>query len=178
MNTTSSILRPKAGSPNLTDMIFRNISRDPIIRVWRMKISKHFLKTGSIKSGSEPKVGDFPNLIPKKNQIQSFNESFSDFTDKPLRVIAINQSKDGKIWIGTWGNGVFVLDPKTEKVTEHFEYKQPVQQIIADQFWNIWFISGNELMKFDPSEDRLIRFSTGMVPYNLIEDTQRQKKSG
>lgn len=73
---------------------------------------------------------------------------------------------------------MFVLDPKTEKVTEHFEYKQPVQQIIADQFWNIWFISGNELMKFDPSEDRLIRFSTGMVPYNLIEDTQRQKKSG
>ncbi|MFC3417358.1 hybrid sensor histidine kinase/response regulator transcription factor [Algoriphagus hitonicola] len=121
------------------------------------------------------KGGGLSKLDPQKNQIQSFNESFSDFSDKPLRVIAINQSKDGKIWIGTWGNGVFVLDPKTEKVTEHFQFKQPVQQIIADQFWNIWFISGHELMKFDPSEDRLIRFSTGMVPSNLIEDSQRQK---
>ncbi|WP_439483311.1 two-component regulator propeller domain-containing protein [Cyclobacterium plantarum] len=121
------------------------------------------------------KGGGLSKLDPQKNSIQSFSQQFLAYSDKPLRVIAINQSKDGSIWIGTWSNGVFVLDPESEKVVEHFSFLQPVYNIIADQFWNVWFVSGNQLMKYDPSEQRLLRFQAGMIPYNLVEDPLRQK---
>ncbi len=121
------------------------------------------------------KGGGLSKLDPQKNSIQSYNKAFLEYSDKPIRVIAINQSKDGKIWVGTWGNGAFILDPENEEVVEHFPFNQPVYNIISDQFWNIWFVSGNQLMKYDPSEDRLLRFSVEMTPYNLIEDPVRQK---
>lgn len=121
------------------------------------------------------KGGGLSKLDPQKNQIQSFNQGFKDYSDKPLRVIAINQSNDGMIWIGTWNNGVFVLDEDTGEVVEHFPFNQPVYNIIVDQFWNIWFVSGTYLMKFDPSEERLLRFPVGMFANNLIEDPVRQK---
>ncbi|SDD18676.1 Signal transduction histidine kinase [Algoriphagus faecimaris] len=121
------------------------------------------------------KGGGLSKLDPQKNSIKSYNEAFKDYSEKPMRVIAINQSNDGNIWVGTWGNGVFILDPQLEKVLDHFAFSQPVYNIINDQFWNIWFVSGNQLMKYDPSEERLLRFSAGMNPNNLVEDPVRQK---
>lgn len=121
------------------------------------------------------KGGGLSVLDPKKNTIKSFNPAFSSFSENPLRVISINQDQDGKIWVGTWSDGVFVLDPTIEKVEEHFAFKQPVLNIIRDRFGNIWFLSGIELVKFDPSEGRLIRFQTGKVHHNLIEDPVRNK---
>jgi signal transduction histidine kinase/DNA-binding response OmpR family regulator/streptogramin lyase len=121
------------------------------------------------------KGGGLSVLDPRKNTIKSFNRAFSKFSESPLRVISINQGQDGKIWVGTWSDGVFLLDPATEKVEQHFKFKQSVLNIIRDRFGNIWFLSGIELVKFDPSEGRLIRFQTGRVHYNLIEDPVRNK---
>lgn len=121
------------------------------------------------------KGGGLSVLDPGKNTIKSLNAAFAEYSESALRVIAINQGTDGKIWIGTWSDGIFLLDPITEKVEKHFPFKQPVFNIIRDRFSNIWFLTGIELMKFDPSEGRLIRFQTGRVHYNLIEDPVRNK---
>ncbi len=121
------------------------------------------------------KGGGLSMLDPGKNSIRSFNSAFSEFTEKPLRVISLNQGEDGKIWVGTWGDGVFLINPETEKVEEHFSFDQPIYNIIKDRFGNIWFLAGPELNKFDPSESRLIRFQTGKIHYNLIEDPIRNK---
>lgn len=132
------------------------------------KDKDHFIWIGT-------KAGGLSMLDPGKNQIRSFNASFATYSDRPLRIISLNQSEDGKIWVGTWGNGVFVLDPKTGQVSEHFALRQPIYKIIKDQFGNIWFLEGSQLNKFDPSEGRLIRFQTGAIHYNLVEDPVRNK---
>lgn len=121
------------------------------------------------------KAGGLSVLDPGKNSIRSFNSVFKDYSSKPLRVISINQGLDGKIWVGTWSDGVFLLNPESEKVEQHFKFDQPIYNIIRDRFGNIWFLAGAQLNKFDPSESRLIRFQTGRVHYNLIEDPVRNK---
>lgn len=121
------------------------------------------------------KGGGLAVLNPRKNSIRSFNSAFAQYSEKPLRVISINQGQDGKIWVGTWGNGVFILNPETESVEKHFPFNQPIYNIIKDRFENIWFLAGPDLIKFDPSEVRLIRFNTGRIHYNLIEDPVRNK---
>ncbi|MDF2159016.1 two-component regulator propeller domain-containing protein [Algoriphagus sp. CAU 1675] len=121
------------------------------------------------------KGGGVSRLDPSKNQIESFNSAFTSFSEKALRVISINQGDDGKIWVGTWNEGVFVFNPENEKVEEHFNFDQPIYNIIKDRFGNIWFLAGTHLCKFDPSESRLIRFQTGRNHYNLIEDPGRNK---
>lgn len=121
------------------------------------------------------KGGGLSVLDPSTNTIKSWNSAFASFSESPLRIISINQDAEGKIWVGTWGDGVFLLDPKSEKVEEHFKFQQPIYNIIRDRFGNIWFLAGAQLNKYDPSEGRLIRFQTGRVHYNLIEDPVRNK---
>lgn len=121
------------------------------------------------------KGGGLSVLDPGKNAIRSFNPAFVKFTEKPLRVISINQGGDGKIWLGTWSDGVFRIDPQSGQVEEHFSFNQPIYNIIRDRFGNIWFLAGYQLVKFDPSENRLIHFQTGRTHYNLIEDPVRKK---
>jgi signal transduction histidine kinase/ligand-binding sensor domain-containing protein/AraC-like DNA-binding protein len=121
------------------------------------------------------KEGGLSALDTKKNSFRNFNNVFSTITERKLRVISINQAKDGSIWIGTWSTGVFVFDPKTEELIHHFPSDQPVYNIIRDRHDNIWYIAGKELHKFDPSEDRKIRFRTSRNYYNLVEDASRNK---
>ncbi|HSF55714.1 MAG TPA: two-component regulator propeller domain-containing protein [Algoriphagus sp.] len=121
------------------------------------------------------KGGGLSVLDPRKNRIKSLNQAFKKFSDSPLRVISINQSPDGKIWVGTWDDGVFLVNPKAEVIEEHFSFNQPIYNIIRDRFGNMWFLAGAQLIKYDPSEARLIRFETGKVHYNLIEDPIRNK---
>lgn len=121
------------------------------------------------------KGGGFSRLDASKNLIQSFNSAFSEYSLKKLQVISINQGNDGKIWVGTWSDGVFLLNPESEQVEDHFKFNQPIYNIIKDRFGNIWFLAGTNLCKFDPSESRLIRFQTGRTHYNLIEDPDRNK---
>lgn len=121
------------------------------------------------------KGGGLSVLDPRKNKIKSLNLAFDEFSESPLRVISINQGPDGKIWIGTWGDGVFLINPQTDKIEEHFSFEAPIYNIIKDRFGNIWFLAGAQLIKYDPSESRLIRFQTGRVHFNLIEDPVRNK---
>lgn len=121
------------------------------------------------------KGGGLSVLDPRKNHIRSLNEAFEGFSAKPLRVISINQDTEGKIWVGTWGEGVFLINPQTSFIEEHFKFDQPIFNIIRDRFGNMWFLAGAQLIKYDPSESRLIRFQTGRVHHNLIEDPVRNK---
>lgn len=121
------------------------------------------------------KEGGLSLLDTRKNTFKNFNHIFSSITSRKLRVISINQAENGTIWIGTWSTGVFVFDPETEKMIHHFPSDQPVYNIIRDRYDNIWYIAGRELHKFDPSEDRKIKFQTSRNFYNLVEDPSRNK---
>ncbi|WP_100630280.1 hybrid sensor histidine kinase/response regulator transcription factor [Algoriphagus formosus] len=132
-------------------------------------------KDNSNKIWIGTKEGGLSVMNTQKQTIRNMNHVFSSLTDKKLRVISIQEDGDGKIWVGTWSSGLFVLDPFNELITQHFPFEQPVYNIIKDRYDNIWFLAGNGLNKFDPSEKRRIRYQTKSIYYNLAEDTLRNK---
>ncbi|MCC5929455.1 MAG: response regulator [Cyclobacteriaceae bacterium] len=121
------------------------------------------------------KEGGISVIDGKTSKIRSYNHVFSTVPNKRLRVISINEAADGMIWMGTWADGVFVFDPKGEILVTHYSLNVPVYKIIRDRYDNIWYVGGQTLYKFDPSEARLIRFPTDHYLNNVIEDIQRNK---
>ncbi|WP_373523827.1 hypothetical protein, partial [Aquiflexum sp.] len=121
------------------------------------------------------KEGGISVIDNKTSKVRSYNHIFSSTPNKRLRVITISQSGDGMIWMGTWGNGVFVFDPNEEKLITHYPMSGPVHKIIRDRYDNIWYIGDTLLHKYDPSEARLFKFPTKNLMYNLIEDVKRNK---
>ncbi|SIS76319.1 hybrid sensor histidine kinase/response regulator transcription factor [Belliella pelovolcani] len=121
------------------------------------------------------KEGGVAVLDANTNKLRSLNHIFSSIPNKRLRVITINQAKDGMMWIGTWGNGVFVFDPIEEKLITHYPATLPIYSIIRDQYDNMWYVGNSRLHKYDPSEGRLLTFNTKNLMYNLIEDKERDK---
>ncbi|MCL6258263.1 response regulator [Aquiflexum sp. TKW24L] len=121
------------------------------------------------------KEGGISVLNTKTNDIRSLNHVFSSLPNKKPRAISISQGGDGNIWIGTWGNGVYVIDPQVDKMIVHYPMTGPVYKIIKDRHENVWFISGHTLHKFDPSESRLLKFPVENLMFNIIEDVVRNK---
>jgi signal transduction histidine kinase/ligand-binding sensor domain-containing protein/CheY-like chemotaxis protein/AraC-like DNA-binding protein len=121
------------------------------------------------------KEGGISRIDSRTNKVRSFNHIFTTIPNKRMRVISINQGIDGLIWLGTWGNGVFVFDPQKEILIQHYPLNAPVYKIIRDQYDNIWYIGNGVLHKYDPSEFRVIRFSTENIMFNIIEDKKRNK---
>ncbi|WP_373522830.1 two-component regulator propeller domain-containing protein [Aquiflexum sp.] len=121
------------------------------------------------------KEGGVSVFNTKTNKIKSLNHVFSSTPNKKLRVISISQGGDGNMWIGTWGNGVYVVDPVEDKLIIHYPMNEPVYKILTDRHENVWFVAGVTLHKYDPSESRLLRFPTGNLFFNIIEDEQRNK---
>ncbi|WP_373495365.1 two-component regulator propeller domain-containing protein [Aquiflexum sp.] len=121
------------------------------------------------------KEGGISVIDNKTSKVRSYNHIFSTTPNKRLRVITISQSGDGMIWMGTWGNGVFVFDPNEEKLITHYPMSVPVYKIIRDRYDNMWYVGEAILHKYDPSEARLFKFPTGNIMYNLVEDKKRNK---
>lgn len=121
------------------------------------------------------KSGGVSALHVDSEQITSYNHVLKSPDQRLLRAISFNQDARGNIWIGTWGNGVFVLDSKGQKQVAHYPAREPVYTIIRDTHDNIWYMSGQQLYKFDPSESRLFTFRIGYFMNDLVEDTVRNK---
>lgn len=121
------------------------------------------------------KGGGLAVLDSRKNTIQNMNHIFSNNDNKKLRVISINQDGEGKIWVGTWNSGLYVIDPLNEKLLNHYRSNAPVYSILVDQYKNVWYLAGRQLLKFDPSESRILSFPTSNMFYNMVEDTHRNK---
>ncbi len=119
------------------------------------------------------KSGGVSVLDVRTNQIRSLNHLFTDSTHRHLQVIAINQDVRGNIWIGTWSKGVFVLDIAQQKVLMHYPSTSPIFRIIRDEHGAIWYVSGSDLFKYDPSEARRVRFPTPHIIYDIVNDPTR-----
>ena len=98
-----------------------------------------------------------------------------------IRVIAISEDMDGNIWIGTWDEGLFVINPTEEKLVNHFTATTAVYAIIKDTFGNMWFSNNQRLSKYDPLEKRILERSLrdryaklgGMKEASAIETTPK-----
>jgi len=121
------------------------------------------------------KSGGLSMLNVSQDKIVSFNDVFNLSTEAQLHVMSINQDAQGFMWVGTWSNGVFVIDPKNQSLIHHYPFQTPILKIIRDTFGTIWFVAGNELLKCLKSNAVLSRFKLPYFMSTLVEDTFRGK---
>jgi signal transduction histidine kinase/ligand-binding sensor domain-containing protein/CheY-like chemotaxis protein/AraC-like DNA-binding protein len=121
------------------------------------------------------KGGGITVLNPLKNTLKSYNDVLIKQLSKKPRIVSICQDNDGNIWIGTWSSGLIVIDPDNKKVKNYYPNNNPIYQIIQDKYHNMWYLAGNVIYKFDPSENRTLSFEANHTLYNMVEDTIREK---
>ncbi len=119
------------------------------------------------------KTGGLSMLNIKTNFLENYNKILSKNDGGILRILAITQDNNGYIWVGSAQNGLFVLDPINKEMIKHYEI-YPVQSLLTDSKGNVWIGSDKNLIKYDPSEDRIIEFPiAGNSIHNIIEDKSR-----
>jgi signal transduction histidine kinase/ligand-binding sensor domain-containing protein/DNA-binding response OmpR family regulator len=121
------------------------------------------------------KSGGLSRLDVSRDNITQYNEIFDLKTEEQLHVMSINQDVRGYMWVGTWNDGVYVIDPVSKKQIHHFQSTTPILNIIRDKQNDIWFLAGPELLHYKLQESKLTRSRLPYFMNNLIEDTHRGK---
>lgn len=89
---------------------------------------------------------------------------FSQEVDKPLSILSLKKSSHNVLWVGTYENGLFKVDPKSGKY-EHFITQNDAHGISEnviycieeDHTGNIWVgTNGKGVMIFDPVSNKMI----------------------
>jgi len=82
-------------------------------------------------------------------------------------VNVIYEDRRGNIWIGTWGGGLNLLDPKTDEFVSYLNdkngFKTPEDKIVRgiseDKDGNIWVgLWNNGLIKLNPESGSIVRY--------------------
>jgi ligand-binding sensor domain-containing protein len=121
------------------------------------------------------KTGGLSRLNVKTQVIENWNDVFSTFTNKPLRIVSLTEDNKGNIWVGTWNIGCFKVDPITRKVVEHFPSGSTIFNIICDSKGTIWFSDGRDLCAYKNESGALQRYVQPFNIFNVCEDTARNR---
>ncbi|OAV45281.1 hybrid sensor histidine kinase/response regulator transcription factor [Lewinella sp. 4G2] len=121
------------------------------------------------------KTGGISRYNPSLDQFTSYLDALSDFVADDLRALALAEDGRGRLWIGTYGHGVLVLDPNANKVVMHLEEEGRIRGVTSDRHGNIWYGAIGSLAHYQTSEDRFVRFSTESKVTRLTEDTTQNK---
>ncbi|MEZ0483627.1 hybrid sensor histidine kinase/response regulator transcription factor [Fibrella aquatica] len=94
------------------------------------------------------------------NKLQSFDTT-------PLGSPLINSIREdaaGRIWVGTWQNGLSVLNKQTGAIetftTKHGLLSNDVTAIVDDVNGQLWVSTGNGLSRFNPRSKTFINYTT------------------
>ncbi len=129
---------------------YRNISRE-------IGLPEANVNTVYCSKNDEIFFGDASGLF-------KITRSGSTFTLKDLRTLSrflknsitsIKQDKEGTLWLGTYGDGVYTLkDKKVNRIDHQHElYKTTILDIFFDVKGTLWFASLNEgVIQYDPIE--------------------------
>ncbi len=74
------------------------------------------------------------------------------------RVVDILEDARGNFWVSVWGNGMYVLSDDGLSVLAHYSVTKTARDLEMDPSGNIWAVSINLITKYDPVEDRLVRY--------------------
>lgn len=121
------------------------------------------------------KSGGLSFLDIKKNTIKNLNHLIDLKNDGDLRVTAIAQDIKGYIWVGTWQNGVFVIDFKNEKLLQHYASNEVVYSIKSDFRNNIWFSRGSTLSHYHMVDEKITNFKIKGRITDILDDVKRRK---
>ncbi|PXF64183.1 EAL domain-containing protein [Kangiella spongicola] len=100
----------------------------------------------------------------KKNEaFVSLENLFSDLPEEAQDVVfSLNQDQNSRIWIGTFGHGLVVVDLITQKHTllnsQISNLHETVYSLMLDDSGIIWAGTGNGLYRIEPSDFRMSQF--------------------
>ncbi|QJW91372.1 hypothetical protein HNV11_19315 [Spirosoma taeanense] len=105
-------------------------------------------------------------LIPDIHGVRHYNnDSLRQPTLSDHTVMQIEEDRHGQIWIGTYLNGIDVLNPKTDQIRHYAVSNEPgalpskvIETLYKDRQKRIWVGSGrNDLSWYDETSDRFVR---------------------
>jgi signal transduction histidine kinase/DNA-binding response OmpR family regulator/ligand-binding sensor domain-containing protein len=132
-----------------------------------------YSKAGFIWIGT--KTGGLSRLNVKTQALENWNEVFSSFSNKPLRIVSLTEDIKGNIWVGTFSGGCFKVDPATKKVMDHFPSNRTIFNLICDAQGTVWFTDGMALCAYKNEDGSLQRFIQPFNAFNICEDTARKR---
>ena len=111
-------------------------------------------KAGTIWIGTDG--GGLCKVIEEENRVFKF-KSYTRDSDNPKSlsnntVLSIHEDKSGKLWIGTFGGGLNVFNPKTEKFFAYTEKNGLSNNVIygvaEDKKGNLWMSTNKGISQF------------------------------
>lgn len=88
-------------------------------------------------------------------------------------VRSILVAHDGRIWVGTFAEGVSVFDPATDRFTR-LPSEPRVERIVEDRDGTVWLATHGGLERFDPRTNAFERFRHDTAdPKSLADDRTR-----
>jgi signal transduction histidine kinase/ligand-binding sensor domain-containing protein/DNA-binding response OmpR family regulator len=121
------------------------------------------------------KSGGISSLDVRNNTIKNYNHLLSTGKNGALNITAIAADDTGNIWIGTWEDGVFVINPNSDKLIKHIKIKSIINCIIKDNNSNIWISYYQTLSKFNTSGENLKNYNLKTNLSDIILDSKRNK---
>ena len=91
-------------------------------------------------------------------------DTFTNHLLKTAIINCIREDRHGRIWVGTYHEGVIVYDKRTRQTTNYTTKdglaNNDVAGILEDNDGFIWISTGNGLSRFDPSTASFINYTT------------------
>lgn len=121
------------------------------------------------------KSGGISSIEIKTNIIKNYNHLIGNGKKDGINVKAIASDNKGNIWIGTWEDGVFVINPSQNKLIKHIKQKSVIMSIIADKQSNIWVSFYQTLAKYNSNGNLIKQFNLKTNLTDLLLDKKRNK---
>ncbi|SFF68214.1 Signal transduction histidine kinase [Salegentibacter agarivorans] len=122
-----------------------------------------------------------PDQVWKKNPrfINYRHKDADTSTISHNYILSLHESKQGDIWIGTFGGGLNKYVPQSQTGPEHFvRYTEKdglsnnvIKGILEDSLGNLWLSTNNGLSKFDPEKETFRNYSV----YDGLQNNEFQE---
>lgn len=121
------------------------------------------------------KSGGISSLDVRNNSITNYNHLIDKGKKGAIYIKAIASDGKGNIWIGTWEDGVFVINPAKNILMKHIKITSVINSIVKDKQSNIWISYYKTLGKFNRNGELLGNYNFNDNLSDLLFDSKRNK---
>lgn len=121
------------------------------------------------------KSGGISSLDIKKNSIKNYNHLLDTGKSGAIYIKAIASDGKGNIWIGTWEDGVFVINPTKNILVKHIKITSVIHCIVKDDQSNIWISYYQRVSKFNTNGELIKNYNLKTNFSDLLLDSKRNK---